>query len=98
MMKKILISLSLALLLSSCAIYKLDIQQGNTVSEQALAQLEQGMSKSQVKALLGTPLLADSFQSNRWDYIFYINKAGRQVERKDLVLHFSNNQLSRIQR
>lgn len=97
-MKKILISLSLIFLLSSCAIYKLDVQQGNTISEQALGQLKQGMSKDQVKALLGTPLLADSFQNNRWDYIFYLNKAGKQVERKDLVLHFTNDQLSRIQR
>ncbi|MCK5727260.1 MAG: outer membrane protein assembly factor BamE [Thiotrichaceae bacterium] len=97
-MKKTLLLMTLLLLLSSCAIYKLDIQQGNTISEQAIAELKQGMSKDQVKALLGTPLLADSFQNNRWDYVFYLNKAGKQVERKDLVLHFSDNQLSRIQR
>lgn len=84
--------------LSSCVTYKLDIQQGNAISEETTKQLRIGMTPEEVKAIVGTPLLHDDFQQQRWDYVFYLNKAGKQVERKDMVLFFENNKLARIQK
>lgn len=101
-MKKTLITLFLSLLLtafiSGCTSYKLEVQQGNVVPPKAVAKLKKGMSKAEVTSILGTPLLQDSFQTNRWDYIFYINKKGKERERKDLILIFSGDRLASIQK
>ncbi len=99
-MKKILtlLLLSLSVTLTSCTSYKLEVQQGNAVSPGAIAQLKKGMSKAEVTSLLGTPLLQDSFQLNRWDYIFYLSKGGKLRERKDLVLTFNGNHLASIKK
>lgn len=99
-MKKILNILTLSLFLSvtSCTSYKLEVQQGNAIAPEKVSQLKQGMSKAEVTALLGTPLLQDSFQQNRWDYVFYISNAGKQRERKDLILTFNGNRLANIKK
>lgn len=94
----ILISLFLFSLTSCISTYKLDVQQGNVVSEEATAKLRIGMSPEEVKAIVGTPLLQDDFQQQRWDYVFYLNKGGKEVVRKDMVLFFANNKLARIQK
>ncbi|MEE9352083.1 MAG: outer membrane protein assembly factor BamE [Thiotrichaceae bacterium] len=98
--KKIRTLLLLILLVgtTSCTSYKLEIQQGNSVAPEAVSKLKQGMSKAEVKSLLGTPLLQDNFQTNRWDYVFYISKAGKERERKDLVLTFNGNRLANIKK
>ena len=100
-MKKTLPILFLSFLItiiSSCSSYKLEVQQGNAVPPEAVAKLKSGMSKAEVTTLLGTPLLQDSFQTNRWDYVFYISKAGKQSQRKDLILTFNGNRLAQIQK
>jgi len=99
--KRLIITLLLSLFifsLTSCTTYKLDIQQGNVVSEESASRLRVGMTPEEVKAIVGTPLLHDDFQQQRWDYVFYLNKAGKQVERKDMILIFENNKLARIQK
>jgi len=83
---------------TGCTTYKLDVQQGNVIAEEAVARLRIGMSPEEVKSIVGTPLLQDDFQQQRWDYIFYLNKAGKQIERKDMTLFFENNKLARIQK
>ena len=101
MMRKIFDLLLFSVLLislSSCTSYKLEVQQGNAVAPEEVSQLKKGMSKAEVIALLGTPLLQDSFQTNRWDYVFYISKAGKQRERRDLVLTFAGNRLVNIRK
>ncbi len=95
---RILLLLTLAFTLGNCSSYKLEIQQGNAVPPEAIAKLKPGMSKAEVIALLGTPLLRDSFQANRWDYVFYLRQAGKEKERKDLVLFFDNNKLTQIKK
>jgi outer membrane protein assembly factor BamE len=87
----------IALSSSGCTTYKLEIQQGNVVPQSAVAQLKLGMSKAQVMDLLGTPLLQDDFQSNRWDYLFYLKTPDQKVEKKDLVLTFKGDSLASIQ-
>ena len=52
------------------SVYRMEIQQGNLVEQDMLSQLKPGMSKDQVRAVLGTPLIADMFHDNRWDYVF----------------------------
>ena len=99
-MKNQLLTLVILIVLNttSCTTYKLEIQQGNVVSEQDIAKLQLGMGKDQVKSLLGTPLLQDDFQQGRWDYTFTLKKGGKEIKRKDLILFFKNNKLSQIKK
>ena len=63
--------------------YKIDIQQGNFISQEMVAQLKPGMSKEQVRLALGTPLLADAFHADRWDYVYWREAPdGRRESRK----------------
>lgn len=96
-MQKILIYLALLAALSGCA-HKIDIQQGNVVTEQELSRLEIGMQWRQVRQIMGTPLLTDPFHQDRWDY-YYSMKPGREPLVRYLVtLHFAGDRLSRIER
>ncbi|MES2182255.1 MAG: outer membrane protein assembly factor BamE, partial [Pseudomonadota bacterium] len=52
--------------------YKLDVQQGNVVTSKMLLQLRPGMTKSQVRFIMGTPLIQDSFHDKRWDYVYQL--------------------------
>lgn len=70
--------------------YKIDIEQGNIVTDEMLGELEPGMTKQQVHAILGTPMLIDMFHQNRWDYYYY-NKKGRHApEYHDYVVLFDD--------
>jgi outer membrane protein assembly factor BamE len=80
------------LLLSGC-VYKIDIQQGNYVPQDVAAKLKTGMTKSEVRLLLGTPLLVDPFHSNRWDY-YFSNVKGRKAEDSTrLTVFFENDKV-----
>ena len=82
----------LALSTSAC-IYKLDIQQGNLVTQESVSKLKKGMTKSEVRNTLGTPLLMDAFHGNRWDYYFSTQQRGRTVERTRFSVFFENDKL-----
>ena len=73
--------------------FKLEIQQGNVVTSKMLLQLRPGMTKSQVRYIMGTPLIVDSFHTNRWDYIFQLRQSGKITEQKRVVLEFENELL-----
>ncbi|HEX9395764.1 MAG TPA: outer membrane protein assembly factor BamE [Burkholderiales bacterium] len=76
--------------------YKIDIQQGNFISQEMVTQLKPGMSKEQVRSLLGTPLLTDIFHAERWDYVYWrLTPAGRRESRR-LVVFFDDNKLARV--
>jgi outer membrane protein assembly factor BamE len=90
-------------LLTACApiqesslIYKHDIQQGNEIDTQMLLQLKPKMTKAQVKFVLGTPLIQDSFHKDRWDYIFVLIQNGKKVERRHIILNFEKDLLKSI--
>jgi outer membrane protein assembly factor BamE (lipoprotein component of BamABCDE complex) len=69
-------------LLGAC-VYKMDIQQGNYVTQEMAVQLKMGMSKEQVRQALGTPLLTDVFHNERWDYIYYReDEQGKREQRR----------------
>ena len=92
----LLISLGLMLSLSSC-VYKMDIEQGNAVVEDNLAKLKVGMSKKQVKFLLGTPAIKDIYHGNKWHYLRSLKQDnGNDFKQKTMVLDFENDTLIRI--
>ncbi|MGJ8619964.1 MAG: outer membrane protein assembly factor BamE domain-containing protein [Methylophilaceae bacterium] len=76
--------------------YKMDIQQGNVVTSEMLLKLRPGMTKSQVQFIMGTPLLVDSFHSNRWDYFYQLRKQGDIVNQRRVILDFEEDLLVRV--
>ena len=91
-----------ALLLSSCSnlrfpgVYKIDVAQGNIVTQDLLDKLQPGMKPNQVKYILGSPLIIDTFSDNRWDY-YYSMKTGRTNKTKTskVSVYFEGNNYSR---
>lgn len=94
-MRSTAITLCASLLLAGC-IYKIDVQQGNVVVQEQLERVKPGMSRPEVRQVLGTPLLADPFHANRWDYFFYNEKRGREVEKRRITIHFQDDKVLRI--
>jgi len=87
-----------SLCLCAC-IYKIDIQQGNLLKDSDIERVEVGMTRSQVQFLLGTPMVADSFHRDRWDYAYYMKHGkARQVQRRWVVVYFENERVARIER
>lgn len=75
--------------------YKIDIQQGNFVSSEMLGQLKEGMTREQVRFVLGTPLLTDIFHADRWDYDFRIKKGSGEVIASRVSVFFDGNTLTK---
>jgi outer membrane protein assembly factor BamE len=84
---------------ATACVYRIDIQQGNLLDDEEIAQVEVGMTRSQVQFLLGTPMVADSFHRDRWDYTYYLRR-GRSpdAERRWLIVYFENDRVARIER
>ena len=76
--------------------YRIDIQQGNFISQEMVAQLKPGMSKEQVRLALGTPLLTDIFHADRWDYVYWREKPGAKREQRKLTVFFEDGKLTRL--
>ena len=75
--------------------YRITIVQGNFVSAEAAAQMHVGMSRAEVKQLLGTPLLTDMFHANRWDYVFYFKRGSTAVvQQRDFVVMFDGDRVT----
>jgi outer membrane protein assembly factor BamE len=76
--------------------YRINIVQGNFVSKEAYEQLQAGMTRDQVRQLLGTPLLTDLFHANRWDYVFYFKRGNASVvQERHLKVYFEGDALAR---
>lgn len=95
--------IAIAFLLSACSgsipsvkPYKLEIQQGNVVTSKMLLQLRPGMTRSQVRYIMGTPLIKDSFHSDRWDYFYQMRQRGRVVEQRRVILSFNKDLLAKV--
>lgn len=82
---------------SAVSPYKIDIVQGNFVSSEQVAALRPGMPRSQVRDILGTPLLTDIFHSNRWDYVFTMKRGGATPVDRRLTLYFNGEALERFE-
>ncbi len=77
--------------------HKIDVQQGNVIDQEALEKLKPGLTRSQVRFLLGTPLLIDPFRDNRWDYVYNYRNAGKLTAQKRLTIFFDHDVLNRIE-
>jgi len=76
--------------------YKLDIRQGNLVTQEMISQLKKGMTRDQVRFALGTPLLTDVFHADRWDYAYRYQPGYGETEQRVITVHFDHDQLVRI--
>lgn len=77
-------------------IYRPTIQQGNVVTQEQVNELEPGMTKRQVRFLLGTPMLTDVFHDNRWDYTYTLGEGSTPEEMSRVTVYFEDDRLVRI--
>lgn len=101
-MRHFLISALLLSLVAGCSSlnigpHRIDVQQGNALDQENVSRLKTGLNRSQVRFLLGTPLLVDPFRSDRWDYVYVDYKAGKLAEQKHISLFFEGDTLVRIE-
>ena len=76
--------------------YRIDVRQGNMVTQEMVSQLKAGQTKDQVRFILGTPLLTDIFHGDRWDYVYRLKTGGGEVQQRRLVVFFEDNKLVRV--
>lgn len=101
-MRHFLISALLLSLVAGCSggklgPHRIDVQQGNALDQENVARLKPGLNRSQVRFLLGTPLVVDPFRTDRWDYVYVFYKAGKLAEQKHITLFFDGDTLARIE-
>ena len=88
------------LLLAGCSsvpslLYKIEIQQGNAITQEMVNKLKPGMTRSQVRFALGSPMISDAFHENRWDYVYRLEQKGKLVEQRHLAVFFEGDKLVR---
>ena len=94
------IAIICSVLISGCSnfsfpgVYKLRIQQGNVITQQMIDRLKPGMSKSQVRFVLGNPVLEDPLTKERWDYVYTIQISGEKLNKQILSIYFEKDKLS----
>lgn len=76
--------------------YRVDVVQGNVLTREMVATVRPGMTRSQVRDALGSPLLADAFHADRWDYVFTIRRQGAAPQRRGVVVRFDGEVLRSI--
>lgn len=76
--------------------YRIDIRQGNFVSQEMVAQLKLGQSKDQVRFILGTPLVMDLFHADRWDYVYRFQPGRGEAQQRRMTVYFTDGKLARI--
>jgi outer membrane protein assembly factor BamE (lipoprotein component of BamABCDE complex) len=104
---RLLIILAAAFALSACkqnvelpsliSPYRIDIQQGNVVTQEMVSKLKVGMTRSQVRFVLGSPLVTDMFHGDRWDYVYTMQKQGKAEERRRLTVIFDGDKLATLE-
>lgn len=93
---------AVALALGGCSArmpsaYTPPLQQGNVIEQDALSRLKPGMTRSQVRFLLGTPLVVDVFRNDRWDYVYFLRRQGQAPQQRRVTVIFDGDQLARIE-
>lgn len=77
--------------------HKINIQQGNLLSNESIEQIKIGMSKSEVVGILGQPITTNQLNENRWDYIYSLNRSGDEPDVKRLSLDFVNDVVAELE-
>lgn len=94
---RLIATLALATMLAGC-VYRMDIQQGNFLEGKTVDKLEAGMTRNQVRYLLGTPMVPDLFDKDRWDYLYYFEGRRKKSARRHLVVFFKDDKVTRFDR
>jgi outer membrane protein assembly factor BamE len=91
--------LTLAAAAAGClSVYRVDVPQGNVVTQEMLDLLKPGMTPNQVRFVLGTPLVTDPFHKERWDYFYSLRRGDAlTAEMRRVTVYFNNDQLARIE-
>lgn len=76
--------------------YSPPLQQGNVIEQESLSKLKLGMTRSQVRFLLGTPLVVDVFRNDRWDYVYFLRRQGQAPQQRRVTVIFDGDLLARI--
>ncbi|MDO8786607.1 MAG: outer membrane protein assembly factor BamE [Sulfuritalea sp.] len=76
--------------------YRIDVRQGNFVTQEMVAQLKPGLTRDQVRFILGSPLVADMFHNDRWDYVYRFRHGREEVQQRTLTVFFVDNKLARV--
>lgn len=84
-------------IVSSITPYKVDVVQGNFVSKEQVSALQPGMSRQQVREIMGTPLVTSVFHSDRWEYVFTLKRAGLDPQTRKLTVFFDGEQFARAE-
>jgi outer membrane protein assembly factor BamE len=98
---RLVTGLAFCLLAGSLAgcVYRMNIQQGNFLEGRTVDQLQVGMTRSQVRYLLGTPMIPTAFDKDRWDYLYFLKKGrSRDVQQRHLTVFFKEDKVSRFER
>jgi outer membrane protein assembly factor BamE len=95
----LLMSLAAVGTATSGCVYRMNIQQGNFLEARTVNQLQAGMTRSQVRYLLGTPMIPDAFDKERWDYLYYFKKGRwRKPEERHLIVYFKEDKVDKFER
>jgi len=97
MFKFLIMALSIHWLLVGCAAYKIDVQQGNIVTQEMLDQLQPNMPAQKVRFILGTPMLVDTFHPQRWGYLYSLQRGSSQREQRRITVVFDKDLLVGIE-
>ncbi|MFA4969286.1 MAG: outer membrane protein assembly factor BamE [Sulfuritalea sp.] len=76
--------------------YRIDVRQGNLVTQEMVAQLKPGQTREQVRFILGSPLVADMFHQDRWDYVYRFRPGRGEPQQRNLAVFFQDNKLTRV--
>jgi outer membrane protein assembly factor BamE len=80
-------------------VYRIDIQQGNFLEDKDIERVAVGMTRLQVRSLLGTPMVADPFEASRWDYVYYYKRGRlRKPLMRHFVVFFEEDKVTRVER
>ena len=98
-MRAKIFTLHVLLLLAGCSSvpslpYKIEIQQGNVITHEMMEKLKPGMTRAQVRYVLGSPMISDAFHGNRWDYVYRLEQEGRLIEQHRITVFFEDDRLT----
>lgn len=93
----LILVLAATLLWGGCSVHRIDIQQGNYLDPELMEQIQPGLTKSQVRFILGDPVLTDLFHTDRWEYIYFL-KSGetREITRRRIIVYFVGDTVASV--
>lgn len=87
----------LILMVLSCTMHRVEIQQGNVITPEMVAQLKPGMTRQQVQFVMGTASVMDPFHPDRWDYVYTLKRGREKGERQHVTVYFDGDALQRVE-